>query len=71
MRRRGPPAPDEPIVAELFSVERLEEHGESLAAAQRTTDRPASGRRISPPLFESLELLGRDRSLGRLQRALG
>lgn len=30
-----------------------------------------TGRRISPPLFESLELLGRDRSLGRLQRAIG
>ncbi|WP_183099708.1 glutamate--tRNA ligase [Nocardioides pelophilus] len=30
-----------------------------------------TGRRISPPLFESMELLGRDRSLGRLQRALG
>jgi glutamyl-tRNA synthetase len=30
----------------------------------------ATGRRISPPLFESLELLGRDRSLGRLQSAL-
>jgi glutamyl-tRNA synthetase len=31
----------------------------------------ATGRRVSPPLFESLELLGRERSLGRLQRALG
>lgn len=30
-----------------------------------------TGRRISPPLFESMELLGRERSLGRLQRALG
>ncbi len=30
-----------------------------------------TGRRISPPLFESLELLGHDRSIGRLQRALG
>ncbi|WP_425575039.1 glutamate--tRNA ligase [Nocardioides panacisoli] len=30
-----------------------------------------TGRRVSPPLFESLELLGRERSLGRLQRALG
>ena len=30
-----------------------------------------TGRRVSPPLFESLELLGRDRSLARLQRALG
>jgi len=29
-----------------------------------------TGSRVSPPLFESLELLGRDRSLGRLQAAL-
>ena len=29
-----------------------------------------TGRRISPPLFESLELLGRERSLARLQDAL-
>jgi glutamyl-tRNA synthetase len=28
-----------------------------------------SGRRISPPLFESLELLGRERSLHRLEQA--
>ena len=28
-----------------------------------------SGRRVSPPLFESLELLGRDRSLARLSSA--
>jgi glutamyl-tRNA synthetase len=28
-----------------------------------------TGRRVSPPLFESLELLGRDRSLARLQAA--
>lgn len=30
-----------------------------------------TGSRVSPPLFESMELLGRERSLGRLQRALG
>lgn len=30
-----------------------------------------TGRRISPPLFESLELLGRERGLARLQGALG
>jgi glutamyl-tRNA synthetase len=30
-----------------------------------------TGRRISPPLFESLELLGRDRALRRLDAALG
>jgi glutamyl-tRNA synthetase len=29
-----------------------------------------SGKKISPPLFESMELLGRDRSLARLQSAL-
>jgi glutamyl-tRNA synthetase len=30
-----------------------------------------TGRRISPPLFESLELLGRERSLSRLASAVG
>jgi glutamyl-tRNA synthetase len=30
-----------------------------------------TGRRVSPPLFESLELLGRGRSLARLQSAQG
>jgi glutamyl-tRNA synthetase len=30
-----------------------------------------TGRRISPPLFESIELLGRERTLARLQSALG
>jgi glutamyl-tRNA synthetase len=29
-----------------------------------------TGKRISPPLYESLELLGRDRTLARLQAAL-
>jgi glutamyl-tRNA synthetase len=29
-----------------------------------------TGRKVSPPLFESLELLGRDRSLSRLSAAL-
>jgi glutamyl-tRNA synthetase len=29
-----------------------------------------TGRKVSPPLFESLELLGRDRSLARLSAAL-
>jgi glutamyl-tRNA synthetase len=28
-----------------------------------------TGRRVSPPLFESMELLGRDRSLARLEQA--
>jgi glutamyl-tRNA synthetase len=29
-----------------------------------------TGRRVAPPLFESMELLGRQRTLGRLERAL-
>jgi len=29
-----------------------------------------TGRRVSPPLFESIQLLGRERALGRLNRAL-
>jgi glutamyl-tRNA synthetase len=29
-----------------------------------------TGRTVSPPLYESMELLGRERSLGRLRRAL-
>jgi glutamyl-tRNA synthetase len=28
-----------------------------------------SGRTVSPPLYESMELLGRDRTLGRLAAA--
>ena len=30
-----------------------------------------TGRRISPPLYESIELLGADRALGRLEHAIG
>lgn len=30
-----------------------------------------SGRRVSPPLFESMELLGRDETLARLERLMG
>jgi glutamyl-tRNA synthetase len=30
-----------------------------------------TGRTVSPPLFESMEILGRERSFGRLRRALG
>ncbi len=41
---------EEPIRAELFSVERLEQHAESLAAAQRVTDEPRAGRRLAARL---------------------
>ena len=48
---------DEPIVAELFSIERLEQHAESLAAAQKVTDRPHRGRAIKPRLAENGRIL--------------
>jgi cyclic beta-1,2-glucan synthetase len=39
--------PDELIRSELFSVERLEQHGETLAVAQRVTGYPGRGRPIA------------------------
>ncbi len=39
---------DEPIRAELFGIERLEQHAESLAAAQRVGEKPARGRNLLP-----------------------
>ena len=45
----GAPSPvEEPIRAELFGIERLEQHAESLAAAERTTERPTKGRGAGP-----------------------
>lgn len=47
--------------------------GEKLGLNKRKTAAPVrvavTGRLVSPPLFESMELLGRDRALGRLRRA--
>ncbi len=61
---RAPKAPppgfahtEEPIRAELFSVERLEQHGETLAVAQRVTDSPAGGRPISVRVRENGRVL--------------
>ncbi len=47
----------DPIRAELFSVERLEQHAESLAAAQRLTSKPKAGRRLSPRLYDNAKVL--------------
>ena len=46
---------EEPIRSELFSIERLEQHAESLATAQRVTAKPEAGR----PLVARLEDNGR------------
>src|SRR5580700_1860765 len=45
---------EEPIRAELFSVERLEQHAESLAAAQEVVDADSSpGRPLLPRVLEN------------------
>ncbi|MGC2494223.1 GH36-type glycosyl hydrolase domain-containing protein [Candidatus Binatus sp.] len=61
---RAPKAPppgfahtEEPIRAELFSVERLEQHGETLAVAQRVTDSPGRGRPIAARVRENGRVL--------------
>ena len=48
---------DEPIRAELFSVERLEEHGRSLAEAQELSERHGRLRPISRRLVDNGEIL--------------
>ena len=52
-----PPETDEPIRAELFSVERLEQHAESLAEAQPITTRPGSGRHLAKRLRDNGRVL--------------
>ena len=52
-----PPETDEPIRAELFSVERLEQHAESLAEAQPITTRPGSGRQLAKRLRDNGRVL--------------
>ena len=48
---------DEPIRAELFGIERLEQHAESLAAAQRVTDDLSLGRPLLPRVEENGRVL--------------
>ena len=48
---------EEPIRAELFSSERLEQHGESLAAAQRVTTTPRKGRPLLPRVLDNGRVL--------------
>jgi cyclic beta-1,2-glucan synthetase len=50
-------ATEAPIRAELFSVERLEQHGESLAAAQRITPRRGIGRPLAKRLRDNGRVL--------------
>src|SRR5580658_10067662 len=49
--------PEETIRAELFSVERLEQHAESLAAAQFVVTDPEEGRPLIPRVLENGRVL--------------
>jgi glutamyl-tRNA synthetase len=44
-------------------------HQLKLARAQAPIRAAVTGRAVGPPLFESLHLLGRERTLKRLERA--
>ncbi len=58
-----------PIRDELFSLERLEQHAESLAAAQRVTSRPTRGRPLARRLRDNGRvLLAAYRSIGEAIR---
>jgi len=53
----APSALEEPIRAELFSAERLEQHAESLATAQRVTTTPRKGRPLLPRVLDNGRVL--------------
>src|SRR5271163_4880139 len=53
----SPPSDQKPIRAELFSIERLEQHAESLAAAQRVTSEHASDRQLERRLRDNDRVL--------------
>jgi cyclic beta-1,2-glucan synthetase len=52
-----PSRAEQPIRAEIFGIERLEQHAESLAAAQRTTGKPRRGRQLLPRVRENGRVL--------------
>ncbi|MHB1090260.1 MAG: hypothetical protein ACYC0U_04215, partial [Ilumatobacteraceae bacterium] len=48
---------EDPILSEIFSAERLEQHAQTLAAAQRITDSPHRGYAIQPRVAENGRVL--------------
>jgi len=53
----APRDPEELIRSELFGIERLEQHAESLAAAQRVTPTPGRGRPLATRLHDNGRVL--------------
>ena len=64
------PAWDTPSIEEALRRALVEELGLKPRNAFGPVRVAVTGRRISPPLFESMELLGRERSLARLGSVL-
>jgi glutamyl-tRNA synthetase len=59
-----------PEIKSALETALLGELGRKPKAAYAPVRAAVTGRRVSPPLFESMELLGRDRTLRRLAQAL-
>ena len=71
-RRRSPTLGDwatATIEAALRAVAGRRASGSSPRSRSAPVRVAVTGRRVSPPLFESIELLGRDRTLARLRAA--
>ncbi len=49
--------PEQPIRAEVFGIERLEQHAKSLAAAQRILEKPRRGKQLLPRVRENGRVL--------------
>lgn len=62
---------DTPTIEAALRETLIEGHGLKPRHAFGPVRVAATGKKISPPLFESLELLGRERSLARLESVLG
>jgi len=53
----SPSSVEEPIRAEIFGIERLEQHAESLAAVHRSTEKPPRGRNLLQRVRENAHVL--------------
>lgn len=56
-RQAGLQPPEPPIRSELFSVERLEQHAQSLATAQQVAAKPGQWRRLDKRLYDNARVL--------------
>ena len=64
----GIPTPGHAAIEEALRAELIDTLGLKPRVAFGPLRSAISGRRISPPLFESMELLGRESTLRRIER---